>query len=44
MIVRAGGASWLNHFATVTFNVYSAFKCCVLYTYCVNVSGMFAVM
>ena len=33
VIVRAGGAIWLNPFATVLFNVSSAVTvgCCVLY-------------
>ena len=33
VIVRAGGAIWLNHFATVLFSVCSAVtvECCVLY-------------
>ena len=46
VIVRAGGAIWLNHFATVLFNVCSAvtMECCVLYPCCVGVFGMFAVM
>ena len=46
VIVRAGGAIWLNPFATVLFNVCSAVTlvCCVLYTWCVGVFGMFAVM
>ena len=45
LIVRAGGAIWLNHFSTVLFNVCSAVtvKCCVLYPCCVGVFGMFAV-
>ena len=43
VIVRAGGAIWLNPFATVWFNVCSAVtvECCVLYPCCV---GVFAVM
>ena len=46
VIVRAGGAIWMNHFATVLFNVCSAItvECCVLYPCCVGVFGMFAVM
>ena len=46
VIVRAGGAIWLNSFATVLFTVCSAVivECCVLYPYCVGVFGMFAVM
>ena len=45
-IVRAGGAIWLNLFATVLFNVSSAIteECCVLHPCCVGVFGMFAVM
>ena len=46
MIVRAGGAIWLNPFATVLFTVCSALtvECCVLYPCCVGVFGMFSVM
>ena len=46
VIVRAGGAIWLNPFATVLFNVCSAVtvECCVLYPCCMDVFGMFAVM
>ena len=46
VIVRAGGAIWLNPFATVLFNVCSAVtvECCVLYPCCVGVFDMFAVM
>ena len=48
MIVRAGGAIWLNPFATVLFSVCSAVtvdvECCVLYPCCMGVFGMFAVM
>ena len=46
VIVRAWGAIWLNHFATVLFNVRSVVtvECCVLYPCCVGVFGMFAVM
>ena len=41
-----GGAIWLNPFATVLFNVCSAFtgECCVLYQFCVGVFGIFALM
>ena len=41
VIVRAGGAIWLNPFATVLFNVYSVVivECCVLYQCCVGVFG-----
>ena len=46
MIVRAGGAIWLNPFTTVLFSLCSAVtvKCCVLYPCYVGVCGMFAVM
>ena len=46
MIARAGGAIWLNPFATVLVIVCSAVtvECCVLYPCCVGVVGMFAVM
>ena len=46
VIVRAGRAIWLNHFATVLFIVCSAVtvECCVLYPCCAGVFGMFAVM
>ena len=46
VIVRAGGAIWLNPFATVLFTVCSAVtvQCCLLYPCCVGVFGMFAVM
>ena len=39
VIVRAGGAIWLNHFATVLFTVCSAVtvECCDLYLWCVGV-------
>ena len=45
-IFRAGGAIWLNPFATVLFSVCSAVtvECCVLYPCCMGVFGMFAVM
>ena len=44
--VSAGGAFWLNPFATVLFSVCSAVtaECCVLYPCCKGVFGMFAVM
>ena len=42
VIVRAGGAIWLNPFATVLFSVCSAVT--VLYPCCMGVFGMFAVM
>ena len=43
VIVRAGGAIWMNPFATVLFSVCSAVtvECCALYPCCVD---MFAVM
>ena len=46
VIVRAGGAIWLNPFATVLFNVYCAVtvECFILYPCCVGVFGMFAVI
>ena len=46
VIVRAGGAIWLDPFATVLFNVCSAgtVECCVLYPCCVCVFSKFAVM
>ena len=46
VIVRVGGAIWLNSFATVLFSVCSAVtvECCVLYQWCMGVFGMFAVM
>ena len=46
MIVRAGGAIWLNTFAIVLFNVGSAItiECCILYPCCMGVFGLFAVM
>ena len=46
MIVRAGGAIWINPLCYVMFTVCSAVtvKCCVLYPCCVGVFGMFAVM
>ena len=42
VIVRAGGAIWLNPFATVLFSVCSAVtvECCVLYPCCMGVFGM----
>ena len=45
VIVRAGGAIWLNAFATVLSNVSSSVtvECCVSYPCCVGVFGMFAV-
>ena len=46
VIVRVGGAIWLNPFAMVLFPVGSTVtvECCVLYPCCVGVFGMFAVM
>ena len=45
VIVRAGGAIWLNPFASVLFTVCSVITVeCVLYPCCVGVFGMFAVM
>ena len=46
VIVRAGGAIWLNPFATMVFTVCSSVsvECCVLYPCCVGVFGMFAVI
>ena len=46
VIVRAGGAIWLNTFVTVLFSVCSAVtvECCVLYLCCMGVFGMFVVM
>ena len=46
VIVRAGGAIWLNPLATALFTVCNAItvECCVLYPCCVVGFGMFAVM
>ena len=46
VIVCAGGAIWLNPFATVLFSVCSAVtvECCALYPCCMGVFDMFAVM
>ena len=46
VIVRTGGAIWLNSFAMVLFNVCSAVtvEYCVLCPCCVGVFGMFAVI
>ena len=46
VIVRAGGAIWLNPLATVLFSVCSpvTVDCSVLYPCCVGVFGMSAVM
>ena len=43
VIVRAGGAIWLNPFATVLFSAVTV-ECCVLYLCCMGGLGMFAVM
>ena len=43
VIVRAGGAIWLNSFATVLFSAVTV-ECCVLYPCCMGVFGMFDVM
>ena len=45
VIVHAGGAIWLNPFATVLFSVCSAVtvECCVLYPCCMGVFGTFPV-
>ena len=46
VIIRAGGAIWLNTFAMVLFTVCNSVTvvCCVLYPCCVGVFGMFVVM
>ena len=46
VIVRTGGAIWLNPFATVLFSVCRAVtvECCVLYLRCMCVFSMFAVI
>ena len=46
VIVRAGGAIWLNIFATLLFSVCSAatVEFCVFHPCCVGVFVMFAVM
>ena len=46
VIVRAGGAIWLNPFATVLFSVCSTVTvdCCVLYPCYMGVFDMFAVI
>ena len=45
MIVRAGGAIWLNPFTTVLVSVCSVIvEWCLLYPCCMGVFGMFAVM
>ena len=42
VIVRAGGAIWLNPLGTVLFNMWSVVTvwCCVLYPCCMGVFGM----
>ena len=46
VIVRTGGAIWLNPFAMLLFSACSAVtvKCCVLYPCCICVFGILAVM
>ena len=46
VIVRAGGAIWLNPFATVVFSVCSVVtvECCVFYPCYVGVFAKFAAM
>ena len=46
LIVHAGGAIWLNPYATVLFSVYSTVtvECCVLYPCYMGVFGMFSDM
>ena len=44
VIVRAGGASWLNPFASGLFSVCSTVTVNCLYPCCMGVFGMFAVM
>ena len=46
VIVRVGGAIWLNPFSTVLFSVCSALtvEYCVLYPCCIGVFAMFVVM
>ena len=46
VIVSAGGAIWLNPFATVLFTVCSAVtvECCDLCPCCVGIFGMFSIM
>ena len=43
VIVRSGGAIWLNPFATMLFSVCSAVtvECCVLYPCCIRAFGMY---
>ena len=43
VIVRAGGAIWLNPFATVLFSAVTV-ESCVLYPCCMGVFAMFAVI
>ena len=46
VIVRAGGAIWLNPFATLLFSVCSVvtIECFVLYPCCEGIFDIFAVM
>ena len=46
VFVHAGGAIWLNPFATVLFIVCNAVtvECCILYPCCMGGFGIFAVM
>ena len=46
LLISSATAIWLNIFATVLFSVRSSVtvECCVLYTCCMGVFGMFAVM
>ena len=46
VIVRAGGAIWLNPFATVLFTVCCdvTVEWCAVYPCCMGVFGMFSVM
>ena len=46
VIIRTGGAIWLNPFTTVLFTVCSTVtvECCVLYPCRVGMFGMFTVM
>ena len=46
VVVRAGGAIWLNPFATILFTVCSSVtvECCILHPCCVDVFGIFVIM
>ena len=46
VIVRTGGAIWLNPLATVSFNLCNAVtvECCVLYPCCLGVFCIFAIL